>query len=231
MQRSRNGFEPVANPLTFYDRLYLRLFYFLRSLRYDLPENRVGWRSRQNQELRFQALMGIGDLQGKSILDLGCGLGCLYGFLKGRGWEGEYTGIDILDIMVKDARRRFPGVAFEKRDILDAPPARKWDYIFINGVLNHKVKDNWAWIERMVKAAYSLAEGGVGFNLLNADVEGEWGDRDLFYADPKVLQEKVGQWSGGNYRIVTGYMPEDITAYMLHQPLQVDPKPQVSVQG
>ena len=204
----------MANPLTFFDRLYLRFFYFLRALRYDMPENRVGWRSRQNQEVRLQALVKIGDLQGKRILDLGCGLGCLYGFLKGRGWEGEYTGIDILDIMVKDARRRFPGVAFEKRDVLENPPVRKWDYVFINGVLNHRVKDNWAWIEQIVKSAYGLAEKGVGFNLLNSDVEGEWGDRDLFYADPKVLERKVGQWSGGNHRIVTGYMPEDITVYM-----------------
>ena len=208
----------MAHPLTAFDRFYLRFFYFMRSLRYDLPENRVGWRSRQNQELRFQALVEIGDLQGKRLLDLGCGLGCLYGFLKGKGWEGEYTGIDILDVMVKDARRRFPGVAFEKRDVLEDPPARDWDYVFINGVLNHRVKDNWAWIEQMVKVAFSLSKMGVGFNLLNAEVEGEWGDRDLFYADPKLLEEKVKQWSGGHYRIVTGYMPEDIAAYLYHRP-------------
>src|SRR3990172_7567757 len=94
------------NPLSLYERLYLRFFYFARSLRYDLPENQVGWRSRRNQELRFKALMGIGDLQGLRVLDLGCGLGCLYGFLKASGWNGRYSGIDLLGPMVSKARRR-----------------------------------------------------------------------------------------------------------------------------
>jgi SAM-dependent methyltransferase len=203
----------MSNPLTLHDRLYLHLFYLLRSWKYDLPENRVGWRSRQNQEMRFRVLTEIGDLKGKKTLDLGCGLGCFYAFLKNTGWSGEYRGIDILDLMIKGARRRFPGVAFEKRDILQNPPAEKWDYIFINGVFNHKVKDNWAWIEQMSKAAFALAEKGLAFNILDSGVEVEWADKDLFYANPNILEEKVKQWSGGNYKIVRGYLPEDQTVY------------------
>jgi SAM-dependent methyltransferase len=209
-----SGSEALANPLSLYDRLYLWFFYFMRSRQYDLPGNRVGWRSRQNQELRFQTLTGIGDLTGASILDLGCGLGCFYGFLKNKGWTGVYTGIDILDLMVKSARERFPEAVFEKRDILRDPPVRKWDYVLINGVFNHKVTDNWEWIDRMVKAAFSLAEKGLAFNVLNAEREWEWADTDLFYADPKALEDKVKDWSGGKYKIVKGYLPEDLTAYL-----------------
>ena len=221
----------VSNPLSFFDRLYLPLFYWVKSWKYDLPENQVGWRSRQNQEIRFQVLTNIADLQGKKILDLGCSLGCLYGFLKGKGWKGEYTGMDILGMMVQKARRRFPGVDFEKRNILSDPPQRKWDYVLINGVLNHRVKNNWAWIEQMVKASLVLAERGVAFNLLNSEAEGEWGDRDLFYANPKVLEEKLRQWSRGNYRIVKGYLPEDMTAYLTNSPLEAVSQTHVSVQG
>ena len=203
---------PLKNGLSFFDRLFIWFFYFMRSLRYDLPENQVGWRSRQNQERRFQALLRIGDLEGKRLLDLGCGLGCLYGYLKGQGWNGKYTGIDILDLMVKKAKRRFPGAAFEKRDILKNPPAEKWDYVLINGVLNHKVKDNWAWIEKMLSGAFALAEKGVAFNLLNADAG--WTDPELFYADPKILEEKLKSWSLGKTKIVNGGLSEDITIFM-----------------
>src|SRR5258708_28952277 len=101
--------------LSAYDRLSLRFYYLNRSLNYDSPENQVGWRSRENQEVRFKALMGMGKLEGQRILDLGCGLGCLYGYLKANGWKGEYTGIDLLDMMVKSAQKRFPGVVFEQR--------------------------------------------------------------------------------------------------------------------
>lgn len=202
----------MIGPLNLYDRLYLRLFYLVRHLRFDLPENQVGWRSRQNQELRFQALAGIAGLEGQRILDLGCGLGCFYGYLKGKGWKGEYTGIDILGFMVKKAYRRFPEASFERRDILRDPPKRKWDYVLINGVFNHKVKDNWAWIEAMVKTALAFTEKGLAFNVLNAG--SGWLDSELFYADPRLLEEKVRLWSGGSYKIVKGHLPEDITVYL-----------------
>jgi SAM-dependent methyltransferase len=202
----------LAGSLNLYDKLYIHLFYWLRSRNYDLPENKAGWRSRRNQELRFQALAGIGDLQNKSILDLGCGLGCLYGYLKGKGWQGEYTGIDILDFMIKGARARFPEARFEKRDILGNPPQEKWDYVFVNGVFNHKIKDNWAWIESMVARALSCARKGMAFTMLNREIG--WLDRDLFYTTPEELGKKAAFWSGEKYKLVTGYLPEDMAVYL-----------------
>jgi len=202
----------LLSHLRFFDRLYLYLFYLKRRWIFDLPENQVGWRSRYNQEIRFQTLSGIGDLNGEKILDLGCGLGCFYQFLKAKGWSGDYTGIDLLDLMVQKARRRFPKVRFERRDILQNPPQEQWDYIFISGIFNHRIKDNWAWIEQTVKACLALSTKGLAFNLLN--LEGGWLDSELFYAQPQVFEEKVKLWSGGKYKIVTGYLPEDMTAYL-----------------
>ncbi|HJT23584.1 MAG TPA: class I SAM-dependent methyltransferase [bacterium] len=204
----------MAGSFGFYDRLYIHFFYRLRSWKYDLPENKAGWRSRRNQELRFQALMAIGDLQNKSILDLGCGLGCLYGYLKGTGWKGEYTGFDILDFMVKGARARFPGARFEQRDILKDPPREKWDYVFVNGVFNHKIKDNWAWIGRMVGQAFSCTREGMAFTMLNRETG--WPDEGLFYTTPRELEEKIKRWSPGKYKIAMGYLPEDMAAYLYH---------------
>ncbi len=204
----------MAGPLTPCDKLYIRLFYLLRSWKYDLPENKAGWRSRRNQELRFQVLTGIGDLQNQSLLDLGCGLGCFYGYLKGQGWQGEYTGIDILDFMVRRARARFPEARFEEGDILRDPPREKWDYVFVNGVFNHKVKDNWGWLESMVGRAFALARKGMAFTLLRRETG--WMDPDLFYADFGDFERKVRLWSGGKYKIVTGYLPEDMAAYLHH---------------
>jgi SAM-dependent methyltransferase len=200
--------------VSFWDRLYMWYFYRKRALEHDLPERKVGWRSRRNQELRFGSLTRIGDLKGQRILDLGCGLGCLYGFLVNQGWEGEYTGYDILGFMVKGAKKRYPGVQFEKRDFLASPPQRTWDYILINGVFNHKVKDNWAWIEEMVAQTMSRAEKGVAFNIL---VTGQgWGDEDLFYADPGELEKRANRWTGGNYRILRDYMEDDMAVHLFH---------------
>lgn len=204
-----------SDSVGFFDRLYMWYFYHKRALEHDLPERRVGWRSRRNQELRFASLLKIGDLAGQSILDLGCGLGCLYGFLKTQDWDGEYTGYDILGLMVKGARKRFPGVHFEKRDFLAQPPDRTWDYILINGVFNHKVRDNWAWIEEMVALSLQKAGKGVAFNIL---VTGQgWGDEDLFYADPYELERRAARWTGGNYRLLRDYLDEDMAVHLYPQ--------------
>ena len=116
--------------------------------------------------------------------------------------------------MVQTASRRFPGVRFEKRDILKKTPLEMWDYAFISGVMNHKVRDNWAWVEKMAKGALRLARIGLGFNLLIDETP--WKDSDLFYANRKLLEEKISQWSGGKYKMVSGYLAEDITAFLYH---------------
>lgn len=172
----------------------------------------MGWRSRQNQEARFKALTEIGGLNGLAILDVGCGLGCLYGYLKARGWNGEYQGFDFLKSMVDRAAHRFPDARFEQRDILKSPPKEKWDFVFICGVLNHKVRDNWGWMEQLVMEGMNLARKGLAFNVLSA--EAGWPDPELFYVNPKLLEDKVAAWSGGNYKIVKGYLPEDLTVYL-----------------
>jgi SAM-dependent methyltransferase len=200
------------NPLSLYERLYIRLFYWRRLHSYDLPENQVGWRSRQSQEARFESLIGVGDLNGKKILDLGCGLGCFYGYLRASGWQGEYRGLDILGSMVRRASRRFPQARFEQRDILRDPLGEKWDYVFLCGVLNHKIRDNWGWMEAMVVQSLALAKKGIAFNLLTN--ESAWPDEDLFYVDLGELEKKAALWSGGKYKIVRGYLPEDVTVFL-----------------
>jgi SAM-dependent methyltransferase len=198
--------------LSWFDRLYLYLFYLKRLRTFDLPENQVGWRSRKNQELRFQAFLDLGDLNQSKILDLGCGLGCFFQFLKDRDGTGGYTGMDVLGMMVQKARLRFPETRFERRDILKNPPAEQWDYVFISGVFNHKVKDNWAWMDQLVPAAFALARKGLAFNVLSS--EAGWWDPELFYANPIEMERKVKEWSAGKYKMVKGYLPEDMTFYL-----------------
>ena len=203
-------------PLSRQELLSMRLFYVSKLIGFNSPFYRVGWKSQNTQEARFNALLAIGNLKEKSILDLGCGLGCLYGYLKKLGWKGEYTGIDVLDMMVKGARDRFPGVTFEKRNILLETPRRQWDYVFISGIFNHRVKDNWAWIRETVQSCFKLSRLGMAFNLLESQSQEDDRDTGFFYAKRADLEQKASLWSGNNYKIVSGYLPDDMTAYLYH---------------
>jgi len=63
----------------------------------------LGWRDEQDQQLRFEALAGIGDLNGKTLLDAGCGYGDLYPFLSERFKLSHYYGIDQIPELFEEA--------------------------------------------------------------------------------------------------------------------------------
>jgi len=194
------------------DRMYRQVFYRMRLSQFDLPEHRVGWKSRTNQEARFSALAGIADLNGKTALDLGSGLGCLYAYLKARGWRGDYTGFDILDPMVTESHIRFPGVRFEKRDILQEAPDETWDVVLMSGIFNHLVKDNLAQVREVLGAAWPLAREAMGFNILR--LEDGLQDPEMFYARDQDLSDIAEALAPEKWRFATGYLPQDITVYL-----------------
>src|SRR6185503_1230336 len=59
--------------------------------------------SAEGQLFRFERIAQVADLRGRSVLDLGCGLGDLYPFLRKRFGALDYTGIDVVPEMVKKA--------------------------------------------------------------------------------------------------------------------------------
>ena len=65
--------------------------------------------SKRTQRMRFEVFVSFHDLRGKSVLDVGCGVGDLCGHLQERGIDCEYTGFDVSPEMIRRCRERFPG--------------------------------------------------------------------------------------------------------------------------
>src|SRR2546430_6183980 len=68
--------------------------------------------TQERRQLRLQILSEVGLESGASVLDLGCGFGDLYAYLKSRGLDCKYTGYDINPQLIQVARRKFPEVHF-----------------------------------------------------------------------------------------------------------------------
>jgi len=66
----------------------------------------VDWADAASQQRRFEVLAENADLTGRTILDVGCGLGDLWAFLQARGIRADYTGVDVLPSMMALARER-----------------------------------------------------------------------------------------------------------------------------
>src|SRR6185436_17431608 len=50
----------------------------------------LGFRTRSSQVKRFEALLALGDFDGATVLDVGCGFGDLLAWLRARGIEPDY---------------------------------------------------------------------------------------------------------------------------------------------
>lgn len=111
--------------------------------------NKNGWFNtvinklfRQTMERRYRkTLEGCSPIEGRSVLDIGCGPGHYSVALAKKG-AAEVLGIDFADGMLQVARERAAqqGVTtcrFEKRDFLNFNFDRKFDYAVVMGFMDY----------------------------------------------------------------------------------------------
>jgi len=150
--------------------------------KYGIDVRSLNWRSKESQELRFRILAEIGDLNGKSILDVGCGLGDFYEYLGKNNTSFQYKGIDITPKMIEVARKRFPETSFEVRDLLEDEVIERFDYVFASGIF-YLVEDKpYDFMKKMIKKMFETARIGIAFNSLSAWADSQ--EKGEFYANP-----------------------------------------------
>lgn len=139
----------------------------------DAPEA-VQW-SAEGQRWRFDKLLEIaasgGGLQGKRLLEIGCGLGHLYPHIRETVGQADYTGIDIVPEMIAHAQATHPDATFECRDIFQNQITGSFDYVFISGVFNAPVrKDSREFLSAMIAHAFAASRIGLAFNFTSSYV-------------------------------------------------------------
>jgi len=190
----------------------------------------LDWNSTESQRLRFKILKELlvygKKAAGVSLLDVGCGLGDLYGWLKADGTlhrnKISYTGFDISPRLIEAARKKYPDGKFEVRDILEDRFAPKFDYIFCSGIFNIRTterNDHLDFVKEMLFRMYDLASYGVGVNFLSegglplASRE-ELAAGRYFYFNPEELLN-YSRFIATRYILRHDYHPGDFTLYLL----------------
>jgi SAM-dependent methyltransferase len=162
------------------------LSFFSRTLRIygDRPEA-LRW-TPEGQRLRFRCLLDIaGDINGKKILDFGCGKGDFYHFLRDRGTEVEYHGYDINENLIALARKKFPECDFRVFDIDRDVLSEDFDYIFLCGVFNLKVQGLDDTVKTVLQNLFRRCRIAMAYNALSAHRQGK--DYELYYQIPEEL--------------------------------------------
>lgn len=196
--------------LTTADKNKIEQFYNAQLHAHGPNVKALNWNDVFTQYTRFKVLSEIGKIDGKSILDYGCGLGDFYKYLSMRFKNFQYTGIDITEEFIKRASASHPDVEFIQGDIGQIAE-RNFDYIFASGVFSYNVDDAKEKYFDLIQKLFAIAEIGFAFNMLDADFQKTKGVY-LSYSKEEVASQ-VGKLST-NYKIIDGYLPNDFTVFL-----------------
>ncbi|ELV8772157.1 methyltransferase domain-containing protein [Vibrio harveyi] len=149
----------------------LRIAHYHRKRHKQFGEDRartLGWQDTFSQVTRFEALCRDLDLNGKSILDIGCGYGDLLAYIEQKGNSpSHYIGIDQQKRFIVESRKRhfITDTQFIRGDFsnLILPKAH---YVFASGSLNYQSSNPNHTIE-MIEKMYQTASIACVFNLLD----------------------------------------------------------------
>ena len=129
----------------------------------------VNWASKENQELRFDAILELlpKELSQNSVADAGCGFGDLYSYMsKKKKTPKEYIGIDS-HIDMYSIASEVTGCEIIIADICkEALPTA--DYFLCSGALNVLTKFE---THQFIHNCYKASKSGFIFNALYGDKE------------------------------------------------------------
>ncbi len=181
----------------------------------------LDWASRESQQARFGVLLrvlqriaagtlGVPGPRPLRLLDVGCGLADLRLFLESRHVPVSYTGVDLVAVVLREAKRRQRHAELLVADMFDAAPFRPgaFDVVFASGIFNLNLGNNAAFIRRAVPQLVSLARTCAVTNFLHVRTPQHY--PHCVYFDPRQL---AVDFAGYCQRVETvdDYLENDFT--------------------
>ena len=172
----------------------------------------LGWTNEDSQLQRFAALIEVGNLNNRSILDIGCGYGAIKGYLDKHFFGFNYIGIDQMPEFIAEARCLYgqrPNCYFCQADFT-AQALPKVDYVLASGVMSYRSQEIDCY-DSMIRKMYEAAGEALAFNMLDVTkfphhefLTGHDSEKVLAYC--KTLSPRV--------RLIKGYLEDDFTVLM-----------------
>ncbi len=170
----------------------------------------LGYHNELRQEIRFEVLSQIITKDDVTILDVGCGLGDLYEFLKNQKRTFKYTGIDIVEESIETAKKRFPEADFRVFDF-SHELNEEFDFVLASGALTFMVENYKDVYFGMIERMFKMAKIGVAFNMLDQKLV----EQDETYAtySPTEIYDYCRTFAE---KIILrhDYFPDDFTVYL-----------------
>jgi hypothetical protein len=166
----------------------------------------LGWKDTLSQTSRFDVFMNECVESGDRVMDFGCGLSRLYGYLKENGIDVNYTGIDIMPHFIKKSKEIY-GDSIKVVNTNALYYLEEFEWVFASGVFS--IGFTLDSIVEHIKHFTTLSKKGVCFNLLNKETfEGDV--QVSFIKDDvvKLLKENIKDF---DVIVIDNYSIEDFT--------------------
>lgn len=176
----------------------------------------LGWGGGiEKQYIRFSALTEIdkNKFNGSTVLDIGCGFGDLFDYLKMIGSNVTYTGIDIVPVLIETAKLRHSDGEFILGDFMDLDK-EKYDYIVGSGLFNAKVETdggNEEYIENSLKLLFEKVKVGLVVDFMSTHVD--YQHEIAYHCDPSWAFI-VGKNLSKRVQLKHDYMPYEFCMFI-----------------
>ena len=172
----------------------------------------LGYRGIESQIKRFEVIATVGDLNGCTLLDVGCGYGDLKRYLDKFLSDFTYIGIDQMPQFISEAKSRFadsPDTYFFETDF-STVKFPKVDYVIASGALAYRCR-NRSFHFDMIRKMYDTANRAAAFNMLDAAI---------FPEDDLLIGHDIGTVMDFCHRmahrvkLIKGYLKDDFTIFL-----------------
>ena len=171
------------------------------------------------QLVRHTVHSSMFDLKDKHILDVGCGIGMFYEYLKGLPTQiASYTGLDIVEPFLESDRARFPEARFDNVDILlDPLDAYKPDIVFMSQVFNNKYQnaDNEEIAKQAICRFFGISKIGIAIDFMTSYVD--YNEAELHYFSPEMMFA-FAKTLTRTVALRHDYLPFEFTLFLYKQP-------------
>lgn len=150
------------------------------------------------------------------LLDIGCGLGEFYAFLRDSGRAVHYVGYDVVPEYIAECRRLYSECHFEQRNIFTEGIGGQYDTIVMSQVLNNRYRhsDNMRVLQTALTLAFQHTRVSVSVDMMSDNVD--YRNEDLYYYSPEAVFSFARTLTR---RVILrhDYRPFEFTIQLLHQ--------------
>lgn len=169
------------------------------------------WWDYRSMAIRFRELVKEVPVEGRSIMDAGCGMGDLLPYLYAKSTDFRYLGVDSNKGFIKIAKQRYEGHEFRPGDPFNGIVGN-FDVVISSGVMNGNVE---GWLKKrkaMIANLFKQADQTLAFNMAGG-LKPIPDDSLIAYADAHEIFEYCKTMTN-KVVLKTDYLDKDFTIVM-----------------